>query len=392
MRDAAETLPATDESARQETTPGAACMQPGTPSNSTADKIYSIQYLRIAAALMVVFQHGVHEVNQIAATGHFGTTNLTVDGVFGVKVFFVISGFIMHALAKPRLKTPGYWWKFLVERFLRVAPMYWLATTLFLCAAVLFSSQVNHATINPLHVLASYGFVPYPRPGDQEMSPVLALGWSLNYEMFFYVLFGACIFLNTRSITLACTAAFVLIAALHGFTPQVTALNYLSKPIILLFLAGALISYLHQVISQRLNLPSWAFVAIIAMLVGIKQAFVPLDGPIQEEFPLAIAMVAAAAFIRINDSRTLVSRVLTTGGDASFSLYLFHIFAINAVILIVKKLHFIDRIGAYPVLSLCIMASLAAGYLVFRYIETPILSWTVRVRKSLFGFVSKPQP
>ncbi|WP_443749121.1 acyltransferase family protein [Asticcacaulis solisilvae] len=392
MNDEAQTFAVPAESARQKATPKAASAQPDAPAKSTKDKIHSIQYLRIVAALMVVFQHSIHEVDQVAAKGHFGITNLTVDGVFGVKIFFVISGFIMHALAKPRLKTPGYWWKFLVERFLRIAPMYWIATTLFLCAATLFSSQVNHAAMDPLHVLASYGFVPYPRPGDQEMSPVLALGWSLNYEMFFYVLFGACIFLNTRSITLACTAAFVLVAALHGFTPQATAPHYLSKPIILLFLAGALISYLHQVIPQRLNLPSWAFLAIIAVLVGIKQAFVPVDGPIQEEFPLAIALVAAAAFIRINDDQTIVSRVLTTGGDASFSLYLFHIFAINGVILIAKKLHLLAKIGTYPVLGLCIVASLATGYLVYRYLEIPILSWTVRVRKSLFGFVSKPQP
>jgi len=391
MRDAADIAGAPVQPARQETAPPPP-VQPAAASDSGKGKIHSIQYLRAVAALMVVFQHSIHEINDGAAKGHASPIGLVVDGVFGVKVFFVISGFIMHALAKPRLGTQGYWWKFMVERFLRIAPMYWIATTLFLCAAVVFSSQVNHAAIDPMHVLASYGFVPYPRPGDQEMSPVLALGWSLNYEMFFYVLFSACIFLNTRSITLTCTAAFVLIAALHGFTPQATAPHYLSKPIILLFLAGALISYLHQVIPQRLTLPSWAFMAIIAVLVGIKLVFLPVDGPLLQEFALSIAMVAAAAFIRIKDTGMLVSRILTTGGDASFSLYLFHIFAINAVMLMAKKLHLLARIGAYPILCLCIFASLAAGYLVFRYLETPILSWTARLRKALFGFVSKPQP
>lgn len=391
MRDAADHPGTSAASVWQGPAPDAAPAKPVAQSDGKT-KIHSIQYLRAVAALMVVFQHSIHEINDGAVKGHSSPIGLLVDGVFGVKVFFVISGFIMHALAKPRLGTQGYWWKFLVERFLRIAPMYWIATTLFLCAAVVFSSQVNHAAIDPLHVLASYGFVPYPRPGDQEMSPVLALGWSLNYEMFFYVLFSACIFLNTRSITLTCTAAFVLIAALHGLTPQATAPHYLSKPIILLFLAGAVISYLHQVIPQRLTLPSWAFMAVIAVLVGIKQAFFPVDGPLLQEFALSIAMVAVAAFVRIGDSQTLPARILTTGGDASFSLYLFHIFAIDAVMLVVKKLHLLAKTGAYPILGLCVLASLATGYLVFRYLETPILSWTVRLRKALFGFVSKPQP
>lgn len=355
-------------------------------------KIHSIQFLRAFAAILVVLQHCIHEVNELDVTEHTGSIPFVVDGTFGVEIFFVISGFIMHALTRPKLGTPGYWWKFLVERTLRIAPLYWIATTLFILAAMAFPSQVTHTAIAPMHALASYLFIPFGRPGDGELSPILALGWSLNYEMFFYALFSLCIFLNTRSITATCATVFLLIAFLHRFTPRDTIQHYLSKSIILLFLAGVAISYLHQIVRRRLSLPSWAFMAIIGVLVAIKQIFIPLGATVQQDSVLAIAIVAVAAFTHINDGETRTGRVVTSTGDASYSLYLFHIFAIDLVIVAVRELHLLDKIGVYPVLGLCLVASLLAGHLAFRYIETPIISWSISVRKSLFGFISKPQP
>jgi len=359
-----------------------------TAAESSA-KIHSIQFLRAFAAVLVVLQHSIHEVNELGGSGR---VPFVIDGTFGVEVFFVISGFIMHALTKPKLGTSGYWWKFLVERVLRIAPLYWIATTLFIAAALIFPSQITHAAIAPMHALASYLFVPWPRPGDGELSPVLALGWSLNYEMFFYILFSLCIWFRTKSITLSCCVVFLVIAVVHGFLPLNSVPHYLSKSIILLFLAGTVISYLHQVVPQRVSLPSWAFVVIIGVFAMIKQVFAPFGGPLLQDSILAVSIVAIAAFTYINDADTRPAQWLTTAGDASYSLYLFHIFAINLMIVAVKQLHLLDKAGVYPVLGICVAASLVIGNLAFRYIETPIISWSVGVRKSLFGFISKPQP
>jgi len=354
-------------------------------------KIFSIQFLRAFAAILVVFQHSIHEVNELYGNGYSGVP-FVVDGTFGVEIFFVISGFIMHALAKPKLGKRGYWWKFLCERAIRIAPLYWIATTLFIVAAILFPSQITHSTIVPAHALASYLFIPYARPSDGELSPILALGWSLNYEMFFYVMFSLCIWINTKSITLSCAIVFVIIAILHNFTPPNTVSHYLSKSIVLLFMAGIVISYLHQILRLRLSVPSWAFIAIIAAMVTVKQIFVPVGAPLLQDSVLAIAIVAVAAFTFINDSDSRTARLATTTGDASYSLYLFHIFAINLVIVAAKHFHLLELTGPYPVFGLCVIASLVAGHLAFRYIETPIISWSVTMRKSVFGFISKPQP
>jgi len=47
------------------------------------------------------------------------------------------------------------------------------------------------------HILASYLFIPSLRGGD-EIRPVMALGWTLNLEMFFYVLFAGALLLPLR--------------------------------------------------------------------------------------------------------------------------------------------------------------------------------------------------
>ena len=40
------------------------------------------------------------------------------------------------------------------------------------------------------HILTSYLFIPDWRPDMSVVRPVMALGWTLNYEMLFYVVFG----------------------------------------------------------------------------------------------------------------------------------------------------------------------------------------------------------
>ena len=37
--------------------------------------------------------------------------------------------------------------------------------------------------------MTSYLFLPYPSPIDGALNPILVPGWTLNYEMLFYVLF-----------------------------------------------------------------------------------------------------------------------------------------------------------------------------------------------------------
>jgi exopolysaccharide production protein ExoZ len=68
-------------------------------------------------------------------------------------------------------------------------PLYWLFTGLMVLALFLFSGEVAHTSFSLEHLLASLFFVPWPNQ-DGETLPILILGWTLNYEMLFSVLFA----------------------------------------------------------------------------------------------------------------------------------------------------------------------------------------------------------
>ena len=123
--------------------------------------IYSIQYLRAIAALMVAANHAI-------------TYPFDVEtGEQGVDIFFVISGFIMVYIME---KNQRSWSRFLKARFFRIAPLYYLCT--------IFAVIIGYIEIpNLLHSIQTVTFIKF-----YKTSPPLAVGWTLEYEFIFYLL------------------------------------------------------------------------------------------------------------------------------------------------------------------------------------------------------------
>ena len=128
------------------------------------EKIWSIQYIRGIAALVVVVWH----------TGW----SRTVLGQSGVDLFFVVSGFVMM-LVSGRESSPG---RFSVARLARIAPLYWGVTLLF--------ALLDHTPITK--VMTSLLFWPNGK------FPVVIQGWSLNLEMSYYLLFASTLIAPVR--------------------------------------------------------------------------------------------------------------------------------------------------------------------------------------------------
>ena len=140
--------------------------------------------------------------------------NNLIVGVAGVDLFFVISGFVMVYASKSLFAQRGAPRIFFLRRLARIVPLYWAVT-----AAIVGYLLVVHgmAVLMTLHspgsLVASFLFYPYPRP-DGLAVPVHALGWTLNYEMFFYVLFAVAIVLPRRAAVMAVTALFVTLVVI----------------------------------------------------------------------------------------------------------------------------------------------------------------------------------
>ena len=130
--------------------------------NYPTSKIDSIQLLRFLAALAVI---GVH-------------LPLINAGGFGVDIFFFISGFIISYVT---IRGRDH---FLLKRIIRVVPIYWLLTFGVFGLAAIAPTLLNNTTADLVHLAKSLFFVPFDKNGS-GLFPVLFVGWTLNYEMFF---------------------------------------------------------------------------------------------------------------------------------------------------------------------------------------------------------------
>jgi exopolysaccharide production protein ExoZ len=276
--------------------------------------LYGIQYLRAFAALAVVLFHAAERSGYAFAIG-----------AAGVDVFFVISGFFMWVIVHRRPVSAG---RFLIERAKRIVPVYWLATAVMVGGAL--AGLFPNLVLTAQHVVASLLFIPVRSPSSGEIWPVLIQGWTLNYEMFFYIVFAACLLLPHR-LRLAAVAAIFLALVATGFAVESEDPLFLTytRPIVLEFVVGMLIGQLW--LSVRVPGRAVSLALICAGIAGFAIIGI-LRLPFDEWTcgPLAAALVYGTASLDREGSvpRLGVPALL---GDASYSIYLWHTFAISVV-------------------------------------------------------------
>jgi exopolysaccharide production protein ExoZ len=178
---------------------------PAGTSRPAQPVLASIQCLRGVAALLVVFFHA-----QTAASLRLAGTSLLHGfqspaqvGSIGVDIFFVISGFIMVYILKPDSKPLAFW----LQRFTRIAPLYWAATA-FAVFLGYVAPRYGFGTPSWDYTLKSVLF--FPTGSDMWAHPVVQPGWTLVYEFLFYTILSLCLLLGRRPF-FAATIVIVLI-------------------------------------------------------------------------------------------------------------------------------------------------------------------------------------
>jgi peptidoglycan/LPS O-acetylase OafA/YrhL len=115
----------------------------------------------------------------IISTSDF-SKNYFAFGNHGVDVFFVLSGFVITYTAHPE-KGSLY---FMKRRAARIIPLYWLLTFGVGLLSIIRPDFLLTTTFNINNLLLSLAFIPYIKESGLTQ-PILFLGWTLNYEMFF---------------------------------------------------------------------------------------------------------------------------------------------------------------------------------------------------------------
>jgi exopolysaccharide production protein ExoZ len=291
------------------------------------DTIIAIQALRALAATAVVVAHFQFDLGRIM-DARDALPDLTV-GHAGVDLFFVISGFVMVYASEPMFGRAGGPASFLARRAIRIVPLYWLATTLYLALAL--TIPTFEKSYSAASVVGSYLFIPLPRL-DGTMQPLVGQGWTLNYEMFFYVIFGAAV-VAPRRMAVALVSAVLIAGVLAAriFQPASPTVAFWLDPIILEFVFGMAIGLAYR---EGVRLPKpLALLAIAAGFALMMIAHRYTDARVLFWGLPAAIIVAGAAFGDFS-MRSAAWRPVAVIGDSSYALYLFHSIPVRAVLLL----------------------------------------------------------
>ena len=335
----------------------------------------NLQILRFFAAAIVLVSHVQHE----ALKGKFAVGDYAPwDFMFfagGVDIFFVISGFIIYAVGSGNFGQPGAAQKFLMRRVVRVAPPYWIFTTTMIVAALVFQNHVTHSALDWDHILASYFFIPYNNAYGQAY-PVLMLGYTLNFEMFFYAIFAlAMVFPKKTGILclLAVMGAFGLAGLFQVRLPM--PFGFWASPLVLEFLMGVGLAILRE---KNLRLPVPAAWALVVLGLGLMLLFKAI-GMVGHDWHLRILWmgvpalcICAGTVLAVSGGERPLSpfkRLLVLLGDASYAIYLSHPFSLNAVAVVWKH---VGPINAWVYVCTACVVSVLVGVAAHLWMEKPM--------------------
>ena len=307
-------------------------------------EIRMVQALRAVACLLVVTYH------VRLAAGGAASIRAWPNGAAGVDLFFVISGYVMVASTRGPVARAYAWRVFLARRVRRIVPLYWLLTAAKFGVAVAAPGLTPHTLPTLWNACASLLFIP-ARDAAGAIRPVLPVGWSLNFEFFFYALFTSALALRLSPLWLTPVLGAVAVAGFF-YSPVWPAPLFLANGMVLEFAAGMVLAVMAFRPGGRASV----------VLLGVAMSLLlilPQAGPwrfLVWGLPAA-AVLSAALSLEPTMGARIPAWVLAVG-DASYAVYLVHPFVVPAL-----AAHGpIAAIVAVPI-------SVAAGLLVHRQVD-----------------------
>lgn len=300
----------------------------------------SIHYLRGMAALCIVVFHIC-----IAVPAIDPGLKHTVWLESGVNIFFVISGFVMMKSTAHTPKTTG---QFLLDRFIRIVPIYWIITL------YIFASNPG------LHrdmLLPSLFFVPVHTASGQLQSALIPPAWTLYIEFGFYVIFAFLIGFSQRK-KLLYTALIFVAAIIIGKLVSSPTLSFYARPVIIEFWLGMMLACYHH------HGRGWMLPLGVVLLTMAPAIPVPI-----------ISAYTIGAFLTVAGMVSLEEKFRDSTwmhalGDSSYVLYLTHMMTI-----LIGLSLFGRQLQGQPALlfGALLLASIAVGWAVHRAVEKPLV-------------------
>lgn len=322
-------------------------------------RLEEVDALRGVAALAVVLFHLTTQFDRLYTP--VKTSSLSfMHGHYGVNLFFVISGFVIFmTLAKTRTAAD-----FVVSRFSRLYPTYWLA--------VLITFAVTHALglpgklVSAGHALANalmfHGLFRVPH--------VDGVYWTLEVELLFYCGMLALFVCKQLHRIFALVTGLLLLRLVYFACQQLLGIDLpfiLWRLLILQYLPwfalGLAVHALTQDGDRKVRMQAGCVAGLALLILAVSES-------------LAIAALGAAFFMLVlaaalSRLSLLRLRALVWLGSISYPLYLLHE---NISWSLMLRLHALGwQTDVIAVVAL--LAALALAAAVSRWAEQPAMRW-----------------
>jgi exopolysaccharide production protein ExoZ len=320
-------------------------------------KLYGLQYLRGLAATSVVIFHAASR-SQIEFS----------IGEAGVDLFFILSGFLMVAITNQDSRPAP----FLLDRFRRIVPIYWIASGIMTLAAMV--GLFPKIKLSAYHVITSFLFVPSVSPSNGNAWPILVPGWTLNYEIMFYLIFAALMVIGAQSRQIIALTVIFLFASCVGWLTKSEdkIFQFYTNSIVMEFVIGCWIGFLWK------NKDKWipvvdirVTVTIFMILAGLYVGYDHIGNDRLFLYGVPAAILIYVVLDLEHRGHIAEFKLPLLIGDASYSIYIWHTLAISMALKVTKTLALPD----VATLLFCVITGLMAGLAGYYGVEKPVLGF-----------------
>lgn len=308
---------------------------------TSASRVNNFQAVRWFAASLVVASHIYLEASRVGIkVASLSSAANFAD--FGVAIFFVLSGWLMSGQMMRRDNSMrNYLWR----RLVRILPLYALVTLGVICYQTFISHNIEptHWALSLLFLSQAFGYG----------HPVLYVGWTLEFEMFFYLLVGATLLLKGVKSRITIAAGTLVLLASLGVLPPVV-----------VYFAWGILGYLVQKSKLTIPKPSAGVLAIFLSILLMCQ--IALGAKVYGSVAI-LGLELAIFFYALAQTWQIKSKFVELLGDSSYAQYLVHVPVLTVLVSI-----FAIRVDSTSLIFICFIAVNALAVATWLLIDKPI--------------------
>ena len=342
---------------------------------ASAHELVGIQYLRAAAALMVVLYHLSGMMAFPKYLGRYPMGRMFEGGNIGVDVFFCLSGFIIVYIAlDPSLRPTMGAVTFYKRRFARIVPFMWLVVIAYAAlrsefrAFFPFWSYVRAFTLFPV--------------GAVEPNVI----WTLRHEFLFYLVFGLTFLAGARWLfVLYALSPLALMAVGLEYGPGSGGwselLGFLFSRVDLLFGMGVLVGVVF--VKTREKWPSITFAplgmfAVLAVIFCLSAVWRYERTVTWQVVVIGLLSCAALALACVTPHvNNVIGDLGRRLGDASYCIYLTHTALVSTMLGFLA--HFARGLPVDAIFGVTFLAVVVSATFLHYLVERPVVAWSQRL-------------